>query len=142
MEYFLRQTLYRAAAHDRRISAGRRNRLWIRRHVHRDQPSDGGFVLLETVVSISLIVLVMAAFSTFFVNSVAFTNQQRATQVAIQIANSAVETMRAAPPADLINGQDAATVDAQFKDASGTVAPWLQGMSPAWVGSVTALPPP
>ena len=54
-------------------------------------------MLLETLVSISLIAVVMAAFTTFFVNSVAFTSQQRATQIATQIANSAVEAIRALP---------------------------------------------
>ncbi len=62
---------------------------------------DDGFVLLETLVSIGLIAVVMAAFTTFFVNAVSSTSLQRATQVATQIANSAVDMIRATPSSDL-----------------------------------------
>ncbi len=86
-------------------------------------PADDGFVLLETLVSISLIAVVMAAFTTFFVNSVAFTSQQRATQIAIQIANSTVEAIRALPASDLVNGHDPTSVKAQFAAASAAARP-------------------
>ena len=93
----------RLAAVDRRIGDWLRSRHRRRRTVgfHR-RHGDNGFVLLETLVAISLISVVMAAFTTFFVNSVAFTSQQRATQAATMIANSAVDTIRAAPPSDLL----------------------------------------
>ncbi len=55
-------------------------------------------MLLETLVAISLISVVMAAFTTFFINSVAFTNQQRSAQIATTIANSAMDTIRALQP--------------------------------------------
>ena len=67
----------------------------------RRRQGDDGFVLLETLVSIGLIGVVMAAFTMFFINSVAFTSQQRATQIATSIANSAVDTIRAMPASDL-----------------------------------------
>lgn len=94
-------------------------------------PSDEGFVLLETLVAISLISVVMAAFTTFFVNAVASTNQQRATQAATQIANSGVDTLRSLPASVVVTGRDASSVSAQFALASATVAPWLTSMSEA-----------
>ena len=100
-------------------------------HPLRRPAADDGFVLLETVVSIGLIAVVMAAFTTFFVSTVAFTNQQRATQVATQIANSAVEAIRALPASDLVNGHDPTSVKVQFAAASATVRPWLSTMTPA-----------
>ena len=65
-------------------------------------------------MSISLIMVVMAAFTTFFVNSVAFTNQQRATQVATQIANSTIQGIRALPASDLVTSRAVDGVEAQF----------------------------
>ena len=92
---------------------------------------DDGFVLLETLVTISLISLVMAAFTTFFVNAVASTNLQRSMQAATQIADSAVETIRALPSSDVVKGRDTATVAAQFGAAPSTVVPSLASMTPA-----------
>jgi type II secretory pathway pseudopilin PulG len=93
----------RLAAADQRIGCWLRNRHRQRRSVgFYRRYGDNGFVLLETLVAISLISVVMAAFTTFFVNTVAFTSQQRATQIATLIANSAVEMVRAAPPSDLL----------------------------------------
>ena len=60
----------------------------------------------------------MAAFTSFFVNSVAFTSQQRATQVAIQIANSTIQGIRALPAADLVAGRATDGVGAQFASMS------------------------
>lgn len=73
----------------------------------------------------------MAAFTTFFVNAVASTNQQRATQAAAQIANSGVDTLRSLPASDVLTGRDASSVSTQFSSASSTVAPWLAAMTAA-----------
>lgn len=88
-------------------------------------------MLLETLVAISLISVVMAAFTTFFVNSVAFTSQQRTTQIATQIAESTVETIRALPASDVINGHDLTSVTAQFNAVVTTnpLYPWLSSMT-------------
>ncbi|MEP6559788.1 MAG: putative Ig domain-containing protein [Nakamurella sp.] len=107
------------------LSARRRRSARSARH------RDDGFVLLETLLAIVLIAVVMAGFTTFFINSVAFTSQQRATQMATQIANSTVEVIRALPTSDLVNGHDAASVRTQFGSAPAAVTPWLRGMSPA-----------
>lgn len=121
----------RMAADDRKTDSRRtrrRRRSFVRLF---RSTEDGGFVLLETLVSISLIAVVMAAVGTFFVNSVAFTGHQRATQVGIQIANSTFEAIRALPASDLMNGHDATSVTTQFNAASVAVRPWLSDMAAA-----------
>ena len=92
---------------------------------------DNGFMLLETMVAISLITVVMAAFTTFFVNATAATNQQRVTQIGTQVANSAVETIRALPASDLVTGHDTSSVATQFSTAPVAVQPWLASMTQA-----------
>ena len=99
--------------------------------LRRARRNDDGFVLLETLVSISLIAVVMAAVTTFFVGAVASTNTQRATQVATQVANSSMETIRSLPASDSVNGHDATSVAAQFNAAPPAVAPWLSSMTAA-----------
>ena len=92
---------------------------------------DDGFVLLETLVSISLIMVVMAAFTMFFVNSVAYTSLQRATQTAITVANSTVESLRALPASDVLTGRDAASVATQVAAAPTSVSTALTLMTDA-----------
>ena len=111
---------------DRRITNWLANRPRSER-----RPGDAGFVLLETLVSIGLISVVMAAFTTFFVSAVMSTNNQRATQTATRIANSAMESLRALPASDPVIGHDASSVLTQFAAAPPAVTPWLQGMEPA-----------
>ena len=97
------RTVARFAAADRRLDAR------LSRRGQGDPARSGGrredgFVLLETLVAISLISVIMAAFTTFFVNSVANVNQQRSTQTATMLADSAVDLMRSLPPSDLVVG--------------------------------------
>ena len=68
-------------------------------------------------MAISLIAVVMAAVSTFFVNSVASTSLQRATQIATQIANSSVDMIRALPSSDPVMGHDATSVTRKLQPA-------------------------
>lgn len=87
--------------------------------------------MLETLIAITLIVVVMAGFTTFFLSALASTNHQRATQIATQVANSTMESIRALPVSDSIIGHDASSVRAQYNAAPPAVTPWLQGMEPA-----------
>ena len=107
---------------DRRLRARARRR------------ADGGFVLLESIMTISLITIVMAALAAFFINGVATTNQQRARQLATQVATSAVETVRGVQhPSQVLAGRDATSVANQFTqgNASATVRPWINKMTQA-----------
>lgn len=81
-------------------------------------PADEGFVLLESMIAITLITLVMAALGTFFVNGLASTNYQRSRQVATQVATTAVESLRSMPADALVAGRDASSVQTQFDTAA------------------------
>lgn len=63
--------------------------------------ADAGFTLVEVVVSTTLIGLVMAAVTTFFVATVTVTNVSGGQQTAVQLATEGIETARAVPVADL-----------------------------------------
>ena len=129
--HFARGPAAALAAADQRIGDWLQNRARQSRNVLYRRRGDDGFVLLETVVAIGLISVVMAAFTTFFINTVAYTSLQRATQTATQIANSTIESIRALPASDPLNGHDASSVLAQFSAAPSAVTPWLSGMTQA-----------
>jgi type II secretory pathway pseudopilin PulG len=92
---------------------------------------DDGFVLIESIVTISLITVVMTALASFFLNGIASTNHQRAQQTAAQVANSAVETVRGLHASDLLTGHDTSSVSSQFSAAPASVQPWLASMNAA-----------
>ncbi len=103
---------------------------WLQR---RRGASDDGFVLLESVVAIGMIAIIMTAVGAEFVSYISSSAEQRARQTAVQLANSAVETIRALHPSDLLTGRDAGSVNSQFTDPNVPVAvrPWLAEMSQA-----------
>ncbi len=103
-----------------------------------DRQDDGGFVLLESLIAITLITIIMGAMATFFVNGVTSTNQQRARQAATQLADTAVESIRSLNPSDLVTGRDSASVTTQFGAASALVSGWLATMTAAADASATA----
>ncbi len=102
--------------------------------------NDGGFVLLESIIAISLITVIMAAIGAEYVGTVASAARQRSSQSASQVANSALEQVRALRPSDLIAGRGATSVSTQFAtgNAIPTVAPWLQQMDQASDATATA----
>ena len=108
------------------------------RPASRPPAGDDGFVLLESVVAISLITVIMTAMATFFVGALDETNVQRSRQVAAQIANSGVEAIRGLPPSDLLTGHDATSVTTQYAAAPSSVSPWLASMTPATSTTATA----
>ena len=76
----------------------------------------------------------MAALASFFLNGVASTTQQRARQLATQIATSAVDTIRGVEhPSQVVAGRDATSVATQFTqgNASADVRPWINKMTQA-----------
>src|SRR4051812_21262833 len=96
-----------------------------RSRLGRGESGDGGFILLESMIAITLITLLAAALGTFFVNGVASTNQQRARQFATQVAATAIESLRSIPASDLKTGRDQTSVTAQFAAAPAAVAAWI-----------------
>src|SRR5664279_5841765 len=84
--------------------AANRLRRWMVRRRH--SAADGGFILLESIISMAIITLIMSAVGAEFVNGMISTSQQRAQQGAVQLADSAVELVRALHPSDLLGGRD------------------------------------
>lgn len=86
--------------------------------------ADGGFTLLEVLVSLALIGTMTAALTTFFVRANAAARQQGGRQTAAQVATDAVETARAISNADLVS-----TLTALVTGSGGTAStapgpPW------------------
>lgn len=101
---------------------------------------DSGFSLVEVMVAIALIGTVMAAAAPFLVKSLAVSNQQRGTQVAIQVANDALERVRALAPLSLLTGRGKTAVEAQWNQARltapDTLLAHLDDMQAAWATNV------
>jgi prepilin-type N-terminal cleavage/methylation domain-containing protein len=96
---------------------------------------DSGFTLLEVVIATLVVGIVMTAMVTFFVSTTIVVSRQRDRQTAVQLADDAMESVRAAGPA---------VSDGRVSGNAGYVAPGvdLTGMSqldaldPAWNGPV------
>ncbi|RSM51801.1 hypothetical protein DMB66_40935 [Actinoplanes sp. ATCC 53533] len=102
----------------------------------RHTSGDSGSSLVEVMVAIALIGTVMAAAAPFLVKSLAVSNQQRGAQVAIQIANDALERVRALAPLSLLTGRGRTAVEAQWNQARltapDTLVAHLDDMQAAW----------
>lgn len=95
-----------------------------------ERRGEDGFILLESLIAISLITVVMGALASLTLNVVTGTTELRARQGATQLATSAMATIGSVPATDLLTGRDSASVASQFSAASGTpVAPWLTAMT-------------
>lgn len=57
--------------------------------------TDEGFSLLEVVVALSMVALVMAALTTFFVSTMGAVRQQSGLQTAVHVASDRMEQLRA-----------------------------------------------
>ena len=88
---------------------------------------DGGFSLIESVVSMALIGVVMTAATTFFVNILQSSSYMRGKQAAVQLADAAMEQARAFQVKALASGRDKASSDNQWAagSANSVVAPYL-----------------
>jgi prepilin-type N-terminal cleavage/methylation domain-containing protein len=82
---------------------------------------DDGFSLLEVLVALAVIGVVMAATAPFLVRSVALVGQQRSEQVAIEVANDALERARALSPSSLLGGRGLTAVQNQLAAAPAEV---------------------
>jgi prepilin-type N-terminal cleavage/methylation domain-containing protein len=82
---------------------------------------DDGFSLLEVLVALSVIGIVMAGAAPFLIQSVALVGQQRTQQVAIEVANDALERARALSPSSLLAGRGLTAVQNQLTAAPTAV---------------------
>ena len=98
----------------------------------RGDRGEEGFILLESVVAVSLIAVLLAALGGFTLNAVSATNQLRARQAATHIATSAMAAVAAVPATDLVTGRYQASVDPVWNAAPTSVAPWLTDMERAY----------
>jgi prepilin-type N-terminal cleavage/methylation domain-containing protein len=86
-----------------------------------DRDPDGGFTLIEVLASLSVIGLVLTAATTFFVRSMVTIDLQGSRQVAIQVASTSLEQLRA------MSGEPAMTWLLGKVDAGTTAVPNTQG---------------
>jgi prepilin-type N-terminal cleavage/methylation domain-containing protein len=103
-----------------------------RRPVRTATGSDAGFTMVEVVVALAMMSTVLAALTPFLINSVAVVGHQRTRQVAIQVANEAIEQMRSLRGASLLTGRGQSRSTTQWNAAPAGVQPYLATMKPAW----------
>jgi type II secretory pathway pseudopilin PulG len=92
---------------------------------------EDGFILLESIVAISLITVIMGALATFTINAVNTTGEQRARQAAAQLATDAMSTLRSLPASQLVAGRGVQGAKDQITRGSlnTVVQPYLNKMS-------------
>ncbi|MGK5682656.1 putative Ig domain-containing protein [Actinoplanes sp. URMC 104] len=78
---------------------------------------DEGFTVIEVMLALTLLATTMAAMGPFFVSSFQFIARQSADQAAIQLANSAIEQVRALKGSSLLSGRSEAKSTEQWRDA-------------------------
>ncbi|WP_449063124.1 putative Ig domain-containing protein [Planomonospora algeriensis] len=93
---------------------------------------EAGFTMIEVLVAIALVGTLMASLTVFFANSLSFTGQRRGEQIAAQIADDAVERVRALDGSALLAGRGQVRSTAQWAAAPADVRPHLQTMALAW----------
>lgn len=116
-----------------------RSAMWLRQRGRQRQQaagaasdgtrSDEGFVLLESIISITLITVLMAALTVLFVNAMQATVHQRASQGAIRIATDQIDQARGLSYSGALSGRDRSSVQAQFDAAPSKVLAALSSRS-------------
>lgn len=101
---------------------------------------DGGFLLVEAVVSVLVVTIVMSALVVLLVTVTHATGRQRSSQIAAHLVVGALDKARGVGAAGAVSGRDQDTATTQFTRVpasvdwpatSGKVAPWLADMTPA-----------
>lgn len=90
--------------------------------------TDGGFVLLESIVSISILSIIMAALTVFTIAMTQQTAYGRQRQNAVRIAQTAMEQARSRTNTDLYLGRTASDTTSYWNAAPAAVKPWLTPM--------------
>jgi prepilin-type N-terminal cleavage/methylation domain-containing protein len=101
--------------------------------------ADDGFTLLETIVSIAMISVVTAALTMFYTQSQASTSLQAQTQVANQLASTAMEQVSLLPGTALVAGRPASCVSSQWQSpapGAGTYLAQMQQVADVSLGSL------
>ncbi len=104
-------------------------RRWLLRRLRHGQ--DSGFILLESLIAITVITIVMSAVGAEFLGGMISASQQRAQQGAVQLADTTMEQIRSLNPSDLVTGRDSTSVTTQFTAATPKVGLWLAKMDKA-----------
>ena len=99
--------------------------------------SDEGTTLVEVLVALAVISTVMAALGTFFVNSYLTVNQQRGQQGAAELANAAMEQIRALKGSSLMTGRGQIKSTNQWNAAPAAVQPYLDVTKLTWDPLIT-----
>jgi prepilin-type N-terminal cleavage/methylation domain-containing protein len=98
------------------------------RSARRAASADEGFTLIEVMMSLTLIAITMAALGPFFTNSLQSVTKQRGTQSAVDLANSAMEQVRALRGSSLVAGRGENRVRAQWAAAPAVLKPYFDTM--------------
>ncbi|MCA2215346.1 putative Ig domain-containing protein [Jidongwangia harbinensis] len=86
---------------------------------------DGGFTVLEVMVAIGIIGTLMTALTPFLARSMVVVNDQRSLQATVEVANDAVERVRALDPSSLSSGRSDLATEAQWNAAPPEVQAYL-----------------
>jgi prepilin-type N-terminal cleavage/methylation domain-containing protein len=101
--------------------------------------ADDGFTLLETIVSIAMISVVTGSLTMFYTESHASTSLQAQTQVANQLASTAMEQVSLLPGTALVAGRPAGCVTSQWQSpapGAGTYLAQMQEVADVSLGSL------
>ncbi|MDO9377437.1 MAG: putative Ig domain-containing protein [Nocardioidaceae bacterium] len=130
--------------HDAPVSERLRRRAALRLARGRQARGDdeGGFILLEVMIALTLITVIMAAVSMEYVNAVVVSSHQRSSVAASQLASTAMSELRAIDPSNLLTGRRLVDVTAQRNELAAIpkVARWISSdpAKLAYDGSATA----
>ena len=108
-----------------------RGRRRVAQRLARRAGDDRGFILLESIIAISLVTIIMGALGAEYVTDLLTTSHQRAEKVAVQLADTAVEGLRALHPSDLLTGRDRTSVvtERNALTAIPAVSSWIASSS-------------
>jgi len=93
---------------------------------------DAGSTIIETAVSLSVVSVVLASLTAFFVVSVRITRQQNNTEVAAQVATAAMTRVRGISGSSLVYGRDGTSSHQQWISPVAGAAAYLTDSTEIW----------